>query len=311
MSLRIASGSANRLLASMVADELGAGPVVGEIERFPDGELRPTVPEMRGADVFVVQSTGSPVNEHLVELMLLIDACRRAGADRVTAVVPYFGYARQDRRSQVGQAIGARVAAAALSSAGMDRLIVIDPHTVGLETMLTAPVEILTAVSVITGSLLPAVAPETVVVAPDLGAVKLAERYAAQLGLSVVIVKKTRMTGSTVRADELVGPVDGRPAIVVDDLISTGATIEAAVRLLLDNGARPGVAVVATHGVFVGQARQRLAELPVGRLIVTDSLETAGTMGQPLEVASIAPMLSAAIGGLHQGQPVGGLIGST
>ena len=308
MNLRIACGTAHRALASRVSSALGIGSLAGEVERFPDGELRPIVPEVRGDDVFVVQPTGPPVNDHLVELLLLIDACRRAGAGRVTAVVPYFGYARQDRRNRDGQAIGARVVAAAVAAAGANRLVVIDPHTTALEAMFAIPVETLTAVPAIANTLLPAVTPDAVVVAPDLGAVKLAERYASLLGLSVVIVRKTRVTGAIVRAEELVGQVDGRPAIVVDDMISTGATIEAAVRLLLDNGARPDVIVAATHGLFVGDAVERLASLPLRSLVVTDSLGVDEGLALPVEVTSIAPLLATAIGRLHGDEPVDELL---
>jgi ribose-phosphate pyrophosphokinase len=265
------------------------------------------VPELRGDDVYVVQSTGLPANDRLVELLLLIDACRRAGASRVTAVVPYFGYARQDRRSHVGQAIGARVAAAAVGSAGADRLVVIDPHTAALEAMFAIPVELVTAVPVIAGVLRPAVASDAVIVAPDLGAVKLAEHYASLLRLSVVIVRKTRMTSRTVRAEELVGQVDGRPAVVVDDMISTGATIEAAVQLLLDNDARRDITVAVTHGLFVGDAPERLARLPVRRFVVTDSLGGTGSLALPLDMVSIAPLLTTAIGRLHRDEPIGDL----
>jgi ribose-phosphate pyrophosphokinase len=284
--------------------------LAGEVERFPDGELRPHMPGIRGDDVFLVQPTGPPVNDRLVELLLLIDACRRAGAGRVTAVVPYFGYARQDRRNRDGQAIGARVVAAAIASAGANRLMVIDPHTTVLEAMFAIPVETLTAVSVIADELLSFVTPDTVVVAPDLGAVKLAERYASLLGLPVVIVRKTRLTGTTVRAEELVGQVGGRPAIVVDDMISTGATIEAAVRLLLDNDTRPDVVVAATHGLFVGEAVERLSKLPLRRLVVTDTLGEIESHALPVEVTSIAPLLAAAIGRLHDDEPVNELLGA-
>ncbi len=311
MTLRIGCGSANRALSASVSSALGAGAVVGEVERFPDGELRPVVRGVRGDDVFLVQSTGPPVHDHLVELLLLIDACRRAGADRVTAVVPYFAYARQDRRSRDGQAIGARVVAEAVAAAGADRLVVIDPHTVALEAMFPVPVEMLTAVPAIADSLLPAVTADAVVVAPDLGAVKLAERYASLLDLPVVVVRKTRVTGTTVHADQLVGGVGGRPAIVVDDMISTGATIEAAVRLLLDAGALAEVAVAATHGLFVGGTAQRLAGLPLRQLVVTDSLCGMEGPGMQVETVSIAPTIAAAIGRLHRNEPLDDLLEST
>jgi ribose-phosphate pyrophosphokinase len=309
VNLRIASGTATRDLATTVSSALGAGPVMGEVEGFPDGELRPVVSGVRGDDVFVVQSTGPPVNDRFVELLLLIDACRRAGAGRVTAVVPYFGYARQDRRSRGGQSIGARVTAAAIVAAGADRLVAIDPHSAAFEAMFAIPVEALTAVSAIADTLFPGVTPDTVVVAPDLGAVKLAERYASLLGLPVVIVRKTRVSGTTVRAEGLVGDVDGRPAIVVDDMISTGATIEAAVQLLLDNGASQDVSVAATHGLFVGDAVDRLGRLPLGRLVVTDSLGGTQSLGLPVEVTSIAMMLATAIDRLHRDQSVDELLG--
>lgn len=305
MNLRIVCGTASRALAVKMSSALGAGPVAGEVERFPDGELRPVVRGVCGDDVFIVQSTGPPVNDHLIELLLLIDACRRARAGRVTAVVPYFGYARQDRRREDGQAIGARVAAAVV--AAVDRLVVIDPHPAVFEALFAIPVETLTSVPVIAHSLLPDLSPDAVVVAPDLGAGKLAERYASLLGLSVAIVHKTRVTGTTVRAEGLMGDVDGRPALIVDDMISTGATIDAAVRLLLDNGARPDVVVAATHGLFVGDAEERLARLPVRRLVVTDSLGGAESQALPIEVTSIAPLLTTAIGRLHRNEPLGEL----
>ncbi len=311
MNLRIACGEATRDLATTVSVALGAGPVIGQVERFPDGELRPDVSGVRGDDVYVVQSTGPPVNDCLVELLLLIDACRRAGAGRVTAVVPYFGYARQDRRTRDGQGIGARVAAAAIVAAGADRSVVIDPHSAAFEAMFAVPVEVLTAIAAIADTLVRSVTPDAVVVAPDLGAVKLAERYASLLGLPVVVVRKTRVSGSAVRAEELVGHVDGRPVIVVDDMISTGATIEAAVELLLANGARREVTVAATHGLFVGDAVDRLRRLPLGRLVVTDSLGGTQSLGLPVEVASIAMTLTTAIDRLHRDQSVDELLGGS
>ena len=154
MSLRIVAGTANVALAVGVAAALSCELTACEVERFPDGELRPVVANVRGDDVYVVEPTGPPVSEHVVELLLLLDACRRAGAERVTAVVPYFGYARQDRRSKSGEAVGARVIADALVSAGAQRLVVVDPHTAALEAMCSVPVEMLTAVPVLAARLL-------------------------------------------------------------------------------------------------------------------------------------------------------------
>lgn len=328
MAARILPGTANRPLAISVADDLGVGAAGCEVERFPDGELRPVVENVRGEDVYVVQPTGPPANEHLVELLLLLDACRRAGAERITAVVPYFGYARQDRRLREGQAVGARVCVDALAAAGADRLVVVDPHTPALEAMSSVPVEMLSALPVLAGAI-GDLADDAVVVAPDLGAAKLAERYAAMSGRDVTVVRKTRLSGAVVHASELIGDVAGRPAVVVDDMITTGATVEAAVRVLRDHGATD-VTVAATHGVLSAGAAERISAPGVGRLILTDTLALAGTLAldgtsplagaSPLasrpgpkapaigfEVCSIAPLIAEALRRLHEDEPLGDL----
>ena len=299
MAPRIVPGTASHRLAAMISHHLDDEPVSCTVNRFPDGELRPELATVRGDDVYVVQSTGPPVNDRLVELLLLLDACRRAGAGRITAVVPYFGYARQDRRNHAGQAIGARAVADALTAAGAHRLLVVDPHTPALEAMFAIPVELLTALPVLVPALadLPA---ETVVVAPDLGAVKLAERVAARLDRPVAVVRKTRITGSTVHAEELIGTVDDRPVLIVDDMISTGATIEAAARMALTRGAAPHITVVATHGLLVGDATERLHALPLRRLVVTDTTSLPAGPPSWVDVRSVDVLLAGAIGRLHR-----------
>lgn len=309
---RIVAGSAHPALAGAIATALGDEPVDCRLERFPDGELRPVVGAVRGADVYVVQPTGPAVHEHLIELLLLLDACRRGGADRLTAVVPYFGYARQDRRTRAGQAVGARVIIRTLA-ASADRLVIVDPHTAGLEAMCDVPMEMLTAVPVIAGALEQQTSDAAVVVSPDLGAVKLAEHYAGLLGRPVAVVRKTRLSGTTVRAEELIGDVAARPAVVVDDMISTGGTVDAAVRVLLAHGATQDITVAATHGLLVSAARDRLRQLPIRRLLLTDTLppdrrQTDREPAPPLRIESVAPLLTDAISRLHHDEPLDSLL---
>lgn len=311
MGLRIVPGSANTVLAGAIAKSLDTEPVTCKLDRFPDGEMRPVVNPVRGDDVYVIQPTGPPVSDHLIELLLLLDACRRDGAGRITAVVPYFGYARQDRRGRSGEPVGARVAADALAASGAQCLVVVDPHSAALEAMCGIPVEILTAVPALAEALAPDVPGDAVVVAPDLGAVKLAKHYASLLQRPVAVVRKTRLTGATVRAEEIVGHVAGRPAIIVDDMISTGATIEAATQVVLAHGGTSVIVVAATHGLLVGGAARRLRGLPIRRVVTTDTLPQGRSAALALQVESVAPLLADAISRLHHNQPLAGLLART
>jgi ribose-phosphate pyrophosphokinase len=309
VTLQIVSGTAHRALGEAVAGLLGLQLSPCEVDRFPDGELRPRLTCLRGADVYVVAPTGPAVNEHVMELLLLLDACRRSDAARVTAVVPYFGYARQNRRSQVGEPVGARVISDALVAAGAQRLVIVDPHTLGLEAMCTVPVETLTAVPVLVTAMASAVSPGAVVVAPDFGAVRLAEHYATLLDTSVAVVRKSRESPMQVRALQLTGDVEGRAVVIVDDMITTGGTIEAAARVLLGHGALSEIVVAATHGLLIDPAAERLADLPLTALLVTDSLaQQQTTPALPVQVHSIAPLVADAVGRLHRDQALDDLL---
>jgi ribose-phosphate pyrophosphokinase len=194
-------------------------------------------------------------------------------------------------------------------TAGAQRLVIVDPHTPALEAMCTVPVEILTAVPMLVTALASSVSHGAVVVAPDLGAVRLAEHYATLLDTSVAVVRKTRKTPTQVRAEELTGDVDGRAVIIVDDMISTGGTIQAAARVLLDHGSTPEIVVAVTHALLIDPAAERLAALPLSALFITDSLaQQETTPALPVRVHSIAPLLADAVGRLHRDQALDDLL---
>ncbi len=287
------------VLANAIAHALGVESAPASVERFPDGESHVAVPGVVARSrVVLVQSLAPPVNDHLVELLLLMDAARRSGAVEMLVAIPYVGYARQDRRSD-GDAVGVRVVVDAITSRSPTRLFVVDPHIASFEAVGGVPVDTVTAVAPLAGAIRDALgegARDAVVVAPDLGAVKLAERYATELQLPTAVVRKRRISGSAVVAHDLVGDVRGLRAVIVDDMLSTGGTIEAAVTLLIERGAVPPVTVAATHGLFVGPAVERLRALPVARFIVTDTVpSTAAMAALPLAVVSVADVLAGAI----------------
>ena len=308
MTLKIFSGTSNRPLAEEVAANLRTQLGQCALSRFPDGELHVEILEsVRGDDVYLVQSTSPPVADHLLELLLLADACRRAGAAHLTAVIPYFGYARQDRRATGREPVSARLIADTIEGSGFERVIAVDPHTAALEGFFEIPLEQLSAVPTLVEAARLGLAPNSVIVGPDLGAAKLADRYAHPLQLPVAIVHKTRISGGAVSVSGITGDVRGRAPIIVDDMISTGGTIEAAIQTVLSADCLPEITVVATHGLFVGSAMQRLRGLPVKRLVVANTV-TPPPAQLPLEVVSIAPLLADVIDRLHRDESINTLI---
>jgi ribose-phosphate pyrophosphokinase len=300
MDMTIFAGPASLSLAEAVAVQLGQPLGTCTVQRFPDSELHVELHDsVRGHDVYLLQATSPPVDLHLLELLFLADACRRAGAARLTAVMPYFGYARQDRRARGREAVGARLVAELLGSSGLQRLVAVDLHTAALEGFLPIPLEHLSAVPLLVQAVRPWVTDNTVIVAPDLGAVKLAERYAAALQRPLAIVHKTRLSGEDVRVERIMGEVHGRRPVIVDDMISTGGTIVAASQALLAAGCAPPMTVVTTHGLLVGPAVERLRSLPLQRLLVTDSVTGPTESGLPLQVTSLDALLAEAIRRLH------------
>jgi ribose-phosphate pyrophosphokinase len=304
-------GPASGPLGTAVCETLATAPGLYECRRFPDGEAQIEIREsVRGRDVYVLQSTSPPVDQHLMELLLLADACRRAGAARLTAVIPYFGYARQDRRTD-RRSLGGRVAARIVETAGFDRLMLVDPHTPAIEGFFDVPLDRLTAVSVLAGALAPAISDITTVVAPDFGAVKLARAYANQLHVPMAFVHKTRLNGEAVEAQNVIGDVRGRVPLIVDDMLSTGATIEAAVGALRAAGAREPVSVAVTHALWVGRARDVLETAGLEHVVVTDTVSMDATAFPRVDMCSVAPMLATAIRRNHLGESLADAIPTT
>jgi ribose-phosphate pyrophosphokinase len=300
MDLTLVAGPASTSLAKAVAAKLGRQLAPCIVHRFPDSEVHVELRgSVRGHDVYLIQSTSPPVDPHLLELLFLADACHRAGAAHLTAVVPYFGYARQDRRARGREEVGARLVAELLGSSGLQRLVAVDLHTVALEGFFPFPLEHLSAVPLLVEAVRPWVVDNTVIVAPDLGAVKLAERYATSLQRPLAIVHKTRLSGEDVRVERIVGDVHGRAPILVDDMISTGGTIVAASQALLAAGCEPQLTVVTTHALLVGPAVERLRGIPVQRLLATDSVTAPPESGFSMQVTSLDGLLAEAIRRLH------------
>jgi ribose-phosphate pyrophosphokinase len=302
MSLEILTGSSNYALAEEVAKNLGVELAPRILERFPDGELNIEIQQsVRGCDVYLIQPTSPPVDEHLFEIFLMADACRRAGATHLTALIPYFGYARQDRRAHGREPVSTRLVADLISGSGIERIVVVDFHSRAVETAFAIPVEHVSAIATLAEAVRPSVHKEAVVVSPDLGAVKMAEQYARLLDLSVAIIHKSRLSGAEVTVQRIIGDVRDRQILVVDDMITTGGTIEKAITALLEAGcSSSGLTVVASHGLFVGSAAERLGRLPIENIFVSDSVPKPERFPLPLQVSSLAPLLAETIQRLYR-----------
>jgi ribose-phosphate pyrophosphokinase len=310
MSLKILAGSANLSLAENIARNVNVELVRRVLERFPDGELHIELQEsVRGHDVYLVQPTCPPVDEHLFELFLMADACHRAGAIHLTAVMPYFGYARQDRRAHGREPLSVRLIADLLGKSGIQRLVAVDLHSQGVESAFAIPVEHVSAVAILAEAVRSSVPRNAVIVSPDLGAVKMAERYAKLLDLPVAIIHKTRISGAEVSVQRIVGDVRDKQVLVVDDMISTGGTIEKAIKALLEAGCLPsGIKVAASHGLLVGPAAERLGKLPIERIHVSDSVPAPESFPLPIHRSSLAGLLSKTIQRLHDQQSIARLV---
>lgn len=301
--LELFSGRAHPELAREVADHLQIK--LGELtlREFSDGEIYSRFDQsVRGKDIFLLQTHAGPVNDSIFEQLIMVDAAKRASAKRITAVCPYYGYSRQDRKASGREPITAKLVADLFKSAGADRIISVDLHSGQIQGFFDGPVDHLTATQVLTDYLRAQNADDLVIVAPDAGRVKVAERYAQKLeaGLAVVHKSRPKNSANVVNALNVVGDVAGRRCVIVDDMIDTAGTVTAAADLLLARGAAD-VWVMATHPILSGPALKRLDDSSISRVIVTNTLPLAGDrlIGK-IEVVSIAKVIADAIAAVFE-----------
>ena len=306
--LTILSGRAHPQLAAEVAEYLGIGLGRVNIWNFPDGEIGIKLEQnIRGRDVFLFQPTGGAVNESLMELLILIDACKRASAERITAVMPYFGYARQDRKDAGRVPITAKLVANLITQAGADRVMTMDLHAAQIQGFFDVPVDHLYAAPILDEYFKSLrLAPDRlVIVSPDEGSIKRALFHQERLGGTLTIVDKRRSSATETRQANLIGgPIQGKVALLFDDMISTGNSIVGAVNLLHEHGVSD-VYVSATHAVLCGPATSLLRETRIKEIVVTNSLPLSGKQLLPnLRTVTVAPLLGEAIKRIHRNESV-------
>lgn len=294
--LKIISGNSHRKLAQEICEYLGTELIDSEVTRFKDGEISVRINEtVRGADVFVIQPTCPPVNENLMELLVLIDALRRASARRITAVVPYYAYARQDRKTAPRDPITAKLVANLLTTAGSRRLLAIDMHADQIQGFFDIPVDHLYAAPIMVNYFKEKGIDNLTAVAPDVGAVKRVRSFAEALDIPMAIIDKRRPKPNVAEVQNVIGEVKGRNVILFDDIIDTAGTISEAARVLKDRGAS-NVYACGTHALFSGPAVERLKNAPFKEIIITNTIPQNGDLGlDNLKVLSVAPLLGEAI----------------
>ena len=311
--MKIFAATGGEHLAAAMCEHLELPLAAAANDRFPDGEIIVKINEdVRGRDCFVVQSTSVPVNDNLVELLIWIDTLRRASAGRITAVIPYFGYARQDRKDEGRVPITAKLVANLITSAGANRVLCMDLHAAQIQGFFDIPVDHLAATKVfcdhfsnrddMNGD-------NMVIVSPDVGNVKVANMYAGLLDAKLAIIDKRRESGSEVVSKRLIGDVEGKNVLMVDDMISTAGTICEAAKLVTEHGAKTVVAA-ATHGVFVGSAIERIKESSISEVVVTDTISQENRLqdlGDKIHILSVARLFGEAVHRIHHHMSISSL----
>lgn len=305
--LKIFTANSNVDLAKNIAKHIGVPIGNALVTTFSDGEISVNIHEtVRGSDVFVVQSTCSPVNDNLMELLIMIDAFKRASAARITAVIPYYGYARQDRKTKARDPITAKLVADLITSAGADRVLTMDLHAAQIQGFFDIPVDHLLGVPILAQYFVEEgfEGDDLVVVSPDLGSVTRARNFAHRLNAPLAIIDKRRPKANVAEIMNIIGEVKGRRAILIDDLIDTAGTITQGATALVEKGAKE-VYACCTHGVLSGPAIERIANSPIKKLVITDTVPlTPEKRIDKIEVLSVAPLFAEAIDRIYEGLPV-------
>jgi len=308
--LVVFSGSSSHPLTRAICTYLGIKPSTASVQPFPDGETFLKLEnDVRGADCFVIQSTSPPVNDNLMELLIFIDSLRRASANRITAVIPYFGYARQDRKAEGRTPITAKLVSNMIVTAGAHRVLAMNLHAEQIQGFFDIPMDHLSATRVIAEHFMGLGLENTVLVSPDVGNLKKANEFASIVGAEMAIVDKRRQAGDSIEAVRIIGEVEGKNVMIFDDMIATAGTVEGATRLVKSRGAK-SVYVGATHGIFAGKAVERICDAGIDHLCVTDTINMRGEVLAALpmlRVVSVAPLLGEAIRRIHRHESVSAL----
>ncbi len=306
--LKIFAGNSNRKLAEAISAILEVPLGHARIEKFPDGEVDVKIDEdIRGVDCFFVQSTSPPVNDNLIEMLLFADAAKRASAERITAVVPYYGYARKDRKDEGRVPISAKLVANCIVTSGYDRVLTMDLHAAQIQGFFDIPVDHLYAAPIIYdyfSNLRDKLGIKNMtIVAPDVGRSKVARGYAKRLNAGLAIVDKRRVSGEETEVLDMIGKVDGQVCVLIDDMIATGGSIVDAAKACLTFGAKE-VYTSCTHALFCGPAVERLSNAPIKQCVVTDTVPVEGKEFEQLRVLSVADLLAKAMRNIHFNESV-------
>ena len=303
--IKLITGNANRELVKKIGEELGVGLADSEVTHFSDGEINVEIREtVRGMDVYIVQPTCSPVNDNIMETLILIDAVKRASAGRINAVIPYYGYARQDRKTRSREPITAKLVADLLTKAGADRVVTMDLHAGQIQGFFDIPVDHLTAIPLLAEYFKDILGKNTVVVSPDLGGVTRVRNFANILDLPIAIIEKRRPKANVAEVMNVIGDIEGKNVILVDDMIDTAGTICEAATVLKRFGAKK-VYGCATHGVLSGPAIERIANSELERFVITDTIPLPEGIEAPkIDVVSVSTIFAEAIRRINDNKSV-------